>query len=88
MSLLHDEVARHRHRHSIRTNSGGTNLYGGCWLIFSIPIPTSYTASTPTGEPGPGWWKIRYTMAGPASASDLTTWRTQIVGNPVHLVIP
>jgi hypothetical protein len=73
---------------SIRTNSGGTNRYGGCWLVFNIPIPDTYTASTPTGEPGPGWWKIRYTMTGSGSASDLTTWKTQIVGNPVHLVIP
>jgi hypothetical protein len=73
---------------SIRTNSGGTNWYGGCWLVFNIPIPDDYTASTPTGEPGPGWWKIRYTMTGSGSASDLTTWKTQIVGNPVHLVIP
>jgi hypothetical protein len=22
------------------------------------------------------------------TASDLTTWKTQIVGNPVHLVVP
>ncbi len=73
---------------SIRTNSGGVNRYGGCWLVFNIPIPDDYTASTPTGEPGPGWWKIQYTMGSGPGASDLTTWKTQIVGNPVHLVIP
>ena len=55
-----------------------------------LPIPTDYSAPTPPGEPGPGWWKIRYVMGGSSgdTASDLTTWKTQIVGNPVHLVIP
>ncbi len=76
------------------TNTGGTSKYNGCWVVFSIPIPDSYTAPTPPGEPGPGWWKIRYVMGNcppsnpGCSASDLTTWKTQIVGNPVHLVVP
>ncbi len=78
---------------SLRTNNGGhtatTGLFNGCLLTISIPVDTTYTAPTPPGEPGPGWWKIRYTMGtGSSSAYDLTTWKTQIVGNPVHLVVP
>ena len=77
---------------SIVTNTGSNAQFNGCWLIISIPIPTTYTAATPAGEPGPGWWKINYSMGNQGSpgdtASDLTTWKTQIVGNPVHLVVP
>lgn len=73
---------------SVVTYSGGSK-FNGCWLIISIPVSTSYTAPTPPGVPGPGWWKIRYTMGpGANDASDLTTWKTQMVGNPVHLVTP
>ncbi len=37
-----------------------------------------------------GWWKIKYTMGGSTSSysTDLTTWKVQIIGNPVHLVVP
>ena len=76
---------------SVRTsNSSSTpGLFNGCWLTILIAIPTTYTASQPTGEPGAGWWKIRYVMgSGSQNASDLTTWKTQIIGNPVHLVVP
>ena len=76
---------------SLRTNNSGssTGIFNGCWVTISIPVPTNYTAPTPPGEPGPGWWKIRYTMgSGSNPAFDLTTWKTQIVGNPVHLVTP
>lgn len=76
---------------SLRTNNGGSGggLFNGCWVIINIAIPTGYTAPQPPGEPGKGWWKIRYTMGtGTSQASDLTTWKTQIVGNPVHLVVP
>jgi len=74
---------------SVTTSYGSGGLFNGCWLTILIAIPTTYTAPTPPGEPGPGWWKIRYTMGGGSSpASDLTTWKTQIIGNPVHLVVP
>ena len=41
-----------------------------------------------TGQPG--WWKIRYNMSGLATdlSTDLTTWKVDIRGNPVHLLIP
>jgi len=77
---------------SLRTNNAGsgTGIFNGCWVTINIAIPSTYTAPTPPGEPGPGWWKIKYTMGGSTSVSayDLTTWKTQIIGNPVHLVIP
>jgi hypothetical protein len=75
---------------SVRTNTGGSvGVFNGCWLTIEIPIPVTYEAPRPAGEPEPGWWKIRYAMSGTnPNAFDLTTWEVQIRGNPVHLVIP
>jgi hypothetical protein len=74
---------------SITTNTGGTQVFNGCWVTILIPIPTTYTAPTPPGEAEPGWWKIRYNMgSGSSSAYDLTTWQVEIRGNPVHLILP
>ncbi len=68
---------------SIQTNVGNTNgTFNGCWLTIQIPIPTTYTAQQS------GWWKIRYTMNGNGTSSDVTTWKVQIRGNPVHLIVP
>jgi hypothetical protein len=74
---------------SVITNTGGTNLFNGCWLTITIPLPLDYDAPTPPGQTEPGWWKIRYNMGGSASdnAFDLTTWRVRLLGNPVHLVL-
>lgn len=75
---------------SITTSNGGASgLFNGCWVVINIAVPTTYSAPTPPGEPGGGWWKIRYTMgAGSSAAFDVTTWKTQMIGNPVHLVTP
>jgi hypothetical protein len=75
---------------SIRTNTGGTKVFNGCWLRIDVRIPLNYTAPQPAGEPEPGWWKIEYDMAGSSSDNsfDLTTWTVQIRGNPVHLIVP
>ncbi|MEO8229558.1 MAG: pilus assembly protein TadG-related protein [Chloroflexota bacterium] len=68
---------------SIQTNVGATNgTFNGCWLTIQIPIPTTYTAQQS------GWWKIRYTMNGNGTSNDVTTWKVQIRGNPVHLIVP
>jgi hypothetical protein len=75
---------------TIATHSSGQR-FNGCWLTIKIPIPVGYsTADAPPGEPEAGWWKIRYTMAGSSSDTslDVTTWQVDIVGNPVHLVLP
>jgi Flp pilus assembly protein TadG len=74
---------------SLTTNTGGSSVFNGCWVTIQIPLSDTYDAPTPPGEPGPGWWKIRYTMgSGSSNAFDLTTWEVRILGNPVHLKIP
>ena len=68
---------------SVQTNVGNTTgLFNGCWLTMEVPIPTGYAADQS------GWWKIRYSMTGDGTSSDVTTWTAQILGNPVHLVVP
>ena len=76
---------------SIVTNTGGTSQFNGCWVSIEVRIPSTYTAPTPPGETGPGWWKIKYVMGGTAASTpafDVTTWQVTIRGNPVHLVLP
>lgn len=63
-----------------------SNWYNNQWLTLQIALPTTYTAPTPPGEPGPGWWKIEYTTGG--TGQDVTTWEVNIRGNPVHLIVP
>ncbi len=68
---------------SIQTNVGNTaGTYNGCWLTIQVVIPTTYTAAQN------GWWKIKYTMNGTGTSNDVTTWKVQIRGNPVHLIVP
>jgi hypothetical protein len=38
------------------------------------------------GEKQQGWWKIEYQTT--SAANDTTTWRVNLIGNPVHLVVP
>ncbi|MFI5259193.1 MAG: pilus assembly protein TadG-related protein [Candidatus Limnocylindrales bacterium] len=75
---------------SVTTNTGNNSLFNGCWVTIDVALANNYAAPQPPGEPAAGWWKIQYTMGGSASnfATDLTTWKVQIVGNPVHLVVP
>ncbi len=75
---------------AITTNTGGSSNFNGCWVTIEIPIPSTYTAPLPPGEPEAGWWKIRYVMGGSTSSTsfDVTTWQVRIRGNPVHLVLP
>jgi hypothetical protein len=56
--------------------------FNGCWVTIDASIPTTYAALQS------GWWKIRYSMTGNGTSSDVTTWTAQILGNPVHLVVP
>ena len=68
---------------SVQTNVGATaGTFNGCWLTIDVVIPTTYTA------PQSGWWKIKYNMTGNGTSNDVTTWRVQIRGNPVHLIVP
>ena len=71
---------------SIQTSNSSTKFYNNQWLTLSVQIPSNYTAPTPPGEPGAGWWKIEYATLG--SGQDITTWEVNIRGNPVHLIVP
>ena len=66
---------------------GSGNHFDDYWLRILISLPTSYglTGLTPSGAPAAGWWKIQYTVGG---GNDTTTWQVNILGNPVHLVVP
>ncbi len=68
---------------TISTSTGASlGLFNGCWVTISIVIPNWYA-----GDQN-GWWKIRYTMNGNGTSSDVTTWTANIRGNPVHLIEP
>jgi hypothetical protein len=67
---------------SVTTNTGGTSRFNGCWITIQAVIPAGYTA------PQDGWWKIRYNMTGNDTSFDVTTWKVNIIGNPVHLILP
>jgi Flp pilus assembly protein TadG len=71
---------------TLTTSTSSCNYYNNNWVTISAQIPVTYTAPTPPGEPGPGWWKIEYGTLG--TGQDITTWEVNIRGNPVHLVIP
>ncbi|MDQ6794773.1 MAG: pilus assembly protein TadG-related protein [Chloroflexota bacterium] len=74
---------------SLRTTISGSTQYNNSWVTLTIPLPKTYTAPLPPGEPAGtqgGWWKIRYTFDN--TTTDTTTWEVSIRGNPVHLVQP
>jgi hypothetical protein len=75
---------------TVRTNTGGTSLFNGCWVTIEIDVDSDYDAplpSTDTVATEGGWWKIRYIMgSGSNPSTDLTTWQVELRGNPVHLV--
>ena len=68
---------------AVTTNVGDTGgTFNGCWLTIRTVIPANYTAEQE------GWWKIRYLMTGNGASNDVTTWTVNIIGNPVHLILP
>ena len=74
---------------SLTTVQNGSRRYNNSWVTLTIPLPKSYDAPLPPGEPAGtlgGWWKIAYTFNG--TTTDSTTWEVSIRGNPVHLVQP
>ena len=74
-------------RTSVQTAKGGSSSFNDSWLKILIPLPTTYgsTGLLPAGETQSGWWKIEYQVAG---GNDTTTWEVNVLGNPVHLVVP
>ena len=71
----------------VQTANGGASSFNDTWLKILIPLPTTYgsTGLLPPGETQAGWWKIEYQVAG---GNDTTTWEVNVLGNPVHLVVP
>ncbi len=73
----------------LRTTISGVSQYNNSWVTLTVPLPKTYAALLPPGEPAGtlgGWWKIRYTFD--STTTDTTTWQVSIRGNPVHLVLP
>jgi Flp pilus assembly protein TadG len=74
---------------SLTTTVNGSSRYNNSWVTLTVPLPKTYTAPLPPGEPAGtlgGWWKISYTYD--SATTDTTTWQVSIRGNPVHLVQP
>ncbi len=71
----------------IQTAKGGSSSFDDTWVKILIPLPTTYgsTGLLPAGETQSGWWKIEYQVGG---GNDTTTWEVNVLGNPVHLVVP
>jgi Flp pilus assembly protein TadG len=72
----------------IQVASGGVNRYDNQLITIQVVLPTTYSAPQPTGEPGPGWWKIQYDLSNGGGGNDTATWSVNIRGNPVHLITP
>jgi hypothetical protein len=70
----------------LQVASGGSSLFDNQIITILIPLGAGYTAPTPPGEPGPGWWKVLYNVTG--AGNDTATWSVTIRGNPVHLIVP
>ncbi len=74
---------------TLRTTINGSGQYNNSWVTLTVPLPKTYAAPLPPGEPAGtlgGWWKIRYDFD--STTTDTTTWQVSIRGNPVHLVLP
>jgi hypothetical protein len=54
-------------------------------LTMTVPLDTTYGSSGTGGLWNNGWWQVQYNVA---SANDTTTWAVDVVGNPVHLIVP
>ena len=61
--------------------SGSTAKFNDQMLTITIPLDSTYG----TTLWNKGWWQVEYNVA---SANDLTTWAVDVLGNPVHLVVP
>ena len=77
---------------SVSAGSSGlqaTSCSGSCsqpfndkLLTIDIPLSSTYGAS---GLWQGGWWQVEYDVS---SGNDTTTWQVNVLGNPVHLVVP
>jgi hypothetical protein len=67
--------------------SDGTPLFDNKILTIRVRLPASYAVGSldPDNIGEEGWWKIEYQTS---AANDTTTWQVELIGNPVHLVVP
>ena len=65
---------------TIVTTQGGLDgrRYNGMWLSIVVSIPDSYSCTSDC------FWQVRYNVSG--NPTDRTTWKVNVVGNPVRLV--
>ena len=62
-----------------------TKYFNDLMLTMTVPLDTTYGSSGTGGLWNNGWWQVQYNVA---SANDTTTWAVDVVGNPVHLIVP
>ncbi|MFI5261437.1 MAG: hypothetical protein ACHQZR_02630, partial [Candidatus Limnocylindrales bacterium] len=77
---------------SISGGSSGlqaTSCSGSCTQPFNDKLITMTVALPGTYGSGGlwqnGWWQVEYDVS---SGNDTTTWQVNVLGNPVHLVVP
>ncbi|MGQ0433248.1 MAG: pilus assembly protein TadG-related protein [Microthrixaceae bacterium] len=74
---------------SNQPSAGGTprvTVFNDEWLTIKVDIPVAYSCQVgvnPENTVNSCWWGIQYDFS--AAATDATTWRARIEGNPVHL---
>lgn len=70
----------------IQTTRSGTQQFNDEWLTIKVQIPADYTCTlgrNPEAVGGSCWWGVKYDFS--SGSNDVTTWKAQIEGNPVHL---
>ena len=74
---------------SITTSAGNGGIFNGRWLriCFKIRTTTTRRSIRPSMSRVGGRSATPWATA-PSASTDLTTWKVQVRGNPVHLVIP
>jgi hypothetical protein len=65
----------------VLTSQGGSHPYNGHWLLFKIPVATTYAPASTAQQ----YWSLRYELTG-GTATDTLTVSVGFDGPPVHLV--
>ncbi len=69
--------------------SSGSSWYNDEWVRVEIDLPDDYSCASGGTD---CWWKVYYDFEGACQGSctgtprERTTWRVQIIGDPVHLI--
>ena len=62
--------------------SGGTAIYNGNWVQFTIQVPATYNPGSGTGS----YWNLYYQVDATAYAGDTLAVEVQYLGSPIHLL--